>query len=60
LDLKAMVDAHYLEPIGERRARHYVAAALLQAVRKRIREERPPRGNEDPFEDAAAQLRLAL
>lgn len=59
-DLKAMVDAGMLVPVGERRARHYVATPVLLDVRSRIRAARPPRETEDPFTRAAAQLQLPL
>jgi Fic family protein len=58
-DLKSMVDAGLVDPVGERRARHYIAASPLQDVRARVRENRPPRGDDDPFANyAGEQLRL--
>ncbi len=59
-DLKAMVDANLLEPVGERRARFYVARPVLLELRQRIRGSRPPRDSEDPFHRAAAQLELPI
>ena len=59
-DLKAMVEADMLAPVGERRARHYVATTVLTDTRSRIREARPPREREDPFVRAAAQLELPI
>jgi Fic family protein len=59
-DLKAMVDAELLMPIGERRGRYYVAAPILTEIRQGVRERRPPRDSEDPFERAAAQLALPI
>lgn len=49
-DLKSMVDAGLLEPVGERRGRYYLASEELTARRKQIRASRPERANEDPFE----------
>ena len=59
-DLKALVDARLLEPVGERRGRYYVAGRQLQEVRQEIRAERPARVTVDPFEVAAGQLTLPL
>jgi len=58
-DLNAMVEADLLIPVGERRGRHYEAASTLRDVRKRIRDERPPREHDDPFADYAGE-QLAL
>ncbi len=59
-DLKAMVEANLIEPIGERRARYYVANELLIRIRQDIRERRPPRETEDPFAQASQQLQLEV
>jgi hypothetical protein len=59
-DLKAMVDAALLNPIGERRGRHYEANAVLIDARRRVRESRPPREEDDPFRRAAEQLELPI
>jgi Fic family protein len=59
-DLKAMVEAELLRPVGERRGRYYLAADVLTDLRLRIREARPPRVTEDPFVRAAAQLELPI
>ncbi len=47
-DLKALVDAGFLIPKGERRGRHYVASDIVMKVRNR---NRLPRGGVDPFAD---------
>lgn len=52
-DLKAMVDAGVLRPVGEKRARYYVAPPELIELRARIRATRPPRDDYDPFAVAA-------
>ncbi len=59
-DLKALVDARLLEPVGERRGRYYLAGKQLLEVREEIRAERPARVTVDPFEVAAGQLELPL
>lgn len=48
-DLKAMVEKGLLEPVGERRSRHYLPSEQLTDIRERIRSERPPRDELDPF-----------
>ena len=48
-DLNAMVEASLIEAVGERRARHYVAGNTLKDVRVSVRNNRPPRENDDPF-----------
>lgn len=52
-DLKALVEASLLDPVGERRGRFYVASPELRAMWTAIRDERPPRFGDDPFEIAA-------
>lgn len=59
-DLKALVDAGLLTPVGANRARHYVAAAPLRALREAIQATRPPREAFDPFAVAAAQDRAQV
>jgi Fic family protein len=49
-DLKAMVDARLLRPVGERRGRHYVAHEALLELRRGIRGDRPAGVTADPFE----------
>ncbi len=48
-DLKAMVQKGLLEPVGERRSRHYLARPELTALREEIRSRRAPREERDPF-----------
>ena len=59
-DLRALVDANLLKPIGQTRGRHYLAEPILLAERKRIRADRVPRETGDPFELATGQLSLSL
>ncbi len=59
-DLRAMVDAKLLQPIGETRGRYYLGEPNLLAERKRIQAERAPRETSDPFELATGQLSLVL
>lgn len=48
-DLTGMVKAGLLEPVGEKRGRHYRATQLLTEAWHRIRGQRPGRGDEDPY-----------
>jgi Fic family protein len=59
-DLKAIVDAGLLEPVGERRARYYVAHDPVIELRRRIRQSRPARDTTDPFDLASQQMQLDL
>ncbi len=59
-DLKALVDARLLDPVGERRARHYVATDPVIELRRKIRRDRPARITADPFDLASQQLQLNL
>ncbi len=59
-DLRALVDAGLLRPVGQTRGRHYLAEPVLLAQRKRIRADRAPTETSDPFELATGQLSLAL
>jgi Fic family protein len=59
-ELKAMVNAGLLRPVGERRGRYYVAEPALLEVQQRIRRKRPPRGEYDPYTRAAEGLQLTL
>lgn len=47
-DLKALVQAGLLEPKGEHRARHYVAASRLRVIDESVRQARRP--VEDPYD----------
>jgi Fic family protein len=59
-DLKSMVEAGLLEPVGERRGRYYVASGELAAKRTEIRASRPPRATEDPFELVKGRRQMRL
>lgn len=59
-DLKALVDAKLVQPVGKTRGRHYVAEPVLLAERKRIQATRAPRETSDPFELASGQLSLQI
>lgn len=48
-DLKSMVDARLLVAVGETRGRYYVASDAVNELRARVRADRPPRADEDPF-----------
>lgn len=59
-DLRAMVDAGLLTPVGQTRGRHYVADPSIIDARRAILATREPRETNDPFELATGQLKLAL
>lgn len=59
-DLRAMVEAGLLDPIGERRGRYYVASTELARVRGEVRASRPARADEDPFEVVHNRRQLTL
>jgi Fic family protein len=59
-ELKAMVDAGLLGGLGERRGRHYVAEPVLTDLQARIRFDRRPRDDDDPYAKAARGLQLTL
>jgi Fic family protein len=48
-DLTGMAKAGLLEPVGEKRGRHYRATQQLGEVWRRIRDQRPGRSEEDPY-----------
>ena len=48
-DLRSMVEGDLLVPTGERRGRYYTAGARVKRLRTRVRKERPPRTEDDPF-----------
>ena len=52
-DLRAMVDAELLQPIGQTRGRHYIGESVLHALWEDIRATRAPRETDDPFELAS-------
>jgi Fic family protein len=57
-DLKALVDARLLEPVGRTRGRYYLADPTLIDERRRIQSSRAPSETSDPFELAMGQLSL--
>src|SRR4029077_11899333 len=59
-DLKAMVDLGLLDPVGERRARYYLAGDEAKALRGAIRAKRAPRSADDPFQIARERRQLSL
>ncbi|MFN8111110.1 MAG: Fic family protein [Thermoleophilia bacterium] len=59
-DLRAMVDADLLVPVGERRGRHYVASERLASLWQEMRGQRPQRSQLDPFAADPDQLVLDL
>jgi Fic family protein len=59
-ELKAMVDAGLLHALGERRGRHYAGAAALTEVQRRIRLDRKPRDEYDPYVKAEEALQLRI
>ncbi len=59
-DLRALVDAKLLDPIGERRGRYYLATPAVSAIRNALRAGRGPRETTDPFELAASRRQLTL
>jgi Fic family protein len=48
-DLRALVDAKLVEPIGQTRGRYYVGRASLLELQARIRSTRAPKESSDPF-----------
>ena len=48
-DLKAIVDAGLFNAVGERRGRYYTATEDLKRGWADIRNQRPPRFDDDPF-----------
>jgi Fic family protein len=59
-DLKSLVDAKLVQPVGRTRGRYYVAEPILLAQRERIQASRVPWEKSDPFELATGQLSLDL
>lgn len=55
-DLKLIAEAGLIQPVGERRGRHYVAAPPLRLLEETIRQPRKP--IEDPFVVTAPTLGL--
>ncbi|HET8639015.1 MAG TPA: Fic family protein [Solirubrobacterales bacterium] len=59
-DLKAMVDLGLLDPIGERRARFYVASEQVKVLWHAIRSKRPPKETSDPFDIVRDRRQLSI
>lgn len=59
-DLRAMVDQRLLEPLGERRARYYLAGPGPIEIRNQVKASRPPRADEDPFAVVRDRRQLSL
>ena len=59
-DLRALVDAKLVKPVGKTRGRYYVGEPVLLAERKHIQASRAPKETSDPFDLASAQMSLAL
>lgn len=59
-DLRAMVDQKLLEPLGERRARYYLAGHRPTEIRNQVKASRPPRADEDPFAVVRDRRQLSL
>ena len=57
-DLKQLADKGLLDPIGQRRGRHYLASGSLKAIEQSIREDQPRIA--DPFEESPQQPTLPL
>jgi Fic family protein len=59
-ELRTMVNVGLLCPVGERRGRYYVGEPALLELQQRIRRDRPPRDEYDPYTRAAEGLQLTL
>ncbi len=59
-DLRAMVDQKLLRPLGERRARYYLAGSKPTEIRNQVKASRPPRADEDPFVVVRDRHQLSL
>lgn len=51
-DLAAMAAAGLLEPVGEKRGRHYLPSESLKAMEREIRDMQPPRPTVDPYRES--------
>ena len=49
-DLKAIVETGLFEAVGETRGRYYLLGNELKKLSDAIREQRPPKGMDDPFD----------
>lgn len=59
-DLKAMVDLSLLDPVGERRARYYLASEQVKALWREVRSKRPPKETDDPFDLVRSRRQLSI
>ncbi len=59
-DLKSMVDAGLVLAVGEKRGRYYVASEEVRQLSLSIRDSRPPKGTEDPFDLVRQGRQLSL
>jgi len=59
-DLRAMVDAKLIQPVGQNRGRYYLAQQVLLDTHQRVRASREPKEHSDPFALARDQLQLSL
>jgi len=59
-DLKAMADRRLLTPLGERRARYYLAGTEPVELLERIRASRPSQTRNDPFAVVRERRRLSV
>jgi Fic family protein len=59
-DLRSMVDAKLLQPIGQTRGRHYVSEPVLEELRRTVQATRVPKETSDPFELALSRRQLTF
>lgn len=59
-DLRAMVDAGLLRPVGQTRGRYYLSETVLEKEREKIQATRSPKDTSDPFEIARGRQQLVL
>ncbi|HEX3173238.1 MAG TPA: Fic family protein [Solirubrobacterales bacterium] len=59
-DLMSMVSVGLLEPVGERRARYYLAGEAAREKWREIRAARPPKTKDDPFALVRERRQLSL
>lgn len=59
-DLRALVTAGLLVPVGDTKGRYYLASDDLGAIWNEIKAARPPRDDEDPFDRVVRDAQTAL
>lgn len=59
-DLRSLVTAGLFVPTGDTRGRSYLASDHLSSMWEAVREGRPPRDDEDPFERVQRGLQMEL